>query len=134
LSGGSAEDRLPDTRCTITPEKRERIVQAAEKRLGDPYTKADCSNFVHQVYNEAGLPYEYATTKDFPNNKDFVEVDSPQAGDVVVYERHMGIYNPENEANGNPVISSTSRRGVRYGNDTWFEGIPRYFRYKNKQL
>lgn len=120
----------------ISPEEGQKIVKAAEKWIGTPYeyggkTSAgiDCSNFVHKASMEAGFPYEYLNTTKFPTSPRFKEVTRPQIGDVVLFQGHMGIYNPDAPSEGYVILSATTSKGVRYGRPAWFHGAPKYYRY-----
>jgi hypothetical protein len=99
-------------------------------------SEADCSHLVHDVYEQAGFPYNYVSSRElYVGSADFTRVRAPQAGDLVVWRGHVGIViNPKERS----FFSS-----VRSGPDTQFydssywrsRGIARFFRYTNeKQL
>ena len=47
---------------------------------------ADCSHFVHELYESAGFPYQYASSSDlYEGTNDFRRVASPQVGDLAVW-------------------------------------------------
>ena len=91
---------------------------------------ADCSHFVHRLYERAGFPYEYASSSDLYAGIDqFRRVASPQPGDLAVWRGHAGIV-------VNPVQHSffsvlRSGPGVdSYDAPYWKQrGRPRFFRY-----
>ena len=91
---------------------------------------ADCSHFVHGLYERAGFPYEYASSSDlYAGIDEFRRVATPQPGDLVVWRGHAGIV-------VNPVQHSffsllRSGAGVdSYDAPYWKQrGQPRFFRY-----
>jgi RHS repeat-associated protein len=112
----------------------------------------DCSNFIHEVYQETGFPYPYTRARQFPNNPRFSEVFSPflQPGDVAYFNgKHLGLYNPlppsPSDFDQSPPVkvnytylSATVARGVVYAPLRWFEELlgendVRYFRYDKPQ-
>lgn len=100
-------------------------------QLGGSTTNGvDCSNLVHQVYNSLGLYYPYTNTATFANSQFFFQVDSPQTGDVVLMSGHMGIHDSNPPMAGYTLYSATTSQGVRYGKESWFQGTPRYYRFK----
>jgi len=55
-------------------------------------SETDCSHLVHDVYAQAGFPYDYVSSRElYIGNKNFTRVHSPQAGDLVVWRGHVGI-------------------------------------------
>ena len=91
---------------------------------------ADCSHFVHGLYEPAGFPYEYASSSDlYAGIDEFRRVASPQPGDLAVWRGHAGVV-------VNPVQHSffsvlSSGPGVdSYDAPYWKQrGQPRFFRY-----
>ena len=116
-----------------------RIIVEGEKMIGWPYkwggdseTGIDCSHHVNKAYINADSPYKYEQTSTFENNAKFKQVSIPRVGDVVLFDSHMGLFN-KNPFSSRPeyfILSATRSGGVRYGPTSWFEGTPRYFRYK----
>jgi len=52
----------------------------------------DCSHLVHAIYEQAGFPYEYASSSDLYEGVDrFQRIAQPQVGDIVVWRGHVGI-------------------------------------------
>lgn len=115
---------------------------SADFWYGWPYAEGrtpdgmDCSHFVNQVYDENGLPYDYCTSSGFATNPHFVEVETPQDGDLMVwYGEHVGIYISNPPIPGYYIFGETSSAGVRYGDPNWWTigrglGAPKYYRYK----
>lgn len=91
---------------------------------------SDCSHFVHELYERAGFPYEYASSSDlYAGLDEFRRVASPQPGDLAVWRGHAGVVI-------NPVQHSffsvlRSGPGVdSYDSKYWKQrGRPRFFRY-----
>ena len=90
----------------------------------------DCSHFVHELYERAGFPYEYASSSDlYAGIDEFRRVASPQPGDLAVWRGHAGIVvNPVQHSffsvlHSGPGIDS-------YDAPYWKQrGQPRFFRY-----
>ncbi|OGP66413.1 MAG: hypothetical protein A2W27_02855 [Deltaproteobacteria bacterium RBG_16_44_11] len=108
----------------ISVQEGLRIIAAGEKYIGTPYSVMDCSHFVNIAYNDAGFPYDYLNTWYFTSSPNFKAVPSCQAGDVALFKGHMGIYNPNPPKSGYYILSSTTSKGVRYGEAKWF-GSPK---------
>ena len=54
--------------------------------------KPDCSHLVNDVYDLAGFPYPYAKSSDlYAGHSNFVRVNSPQPGDLIVWRGHVGL-------------------------------------------
>ena len=93
-------------------------------------SETDCSHLVHDVYEQAGFPYDYVSSRElYIGSTNFTGVRAPQAGDLVVWRGHVGIViDPKKQS----FFSS-----VRSGPDTQFydspywrsRGIARFFRY-----
>src|SRR5258705_2308422 len=93
-------------------------------------SETDCSHLVHDVYEQAGFPYDYVSSRElYIGSANFTRVRTPQAGDLVVWRGHVGIViDPKQHS----FFSS-----VRSGPDTQFydspywrsRGIARFFRY-----
>lgn len=93
-------------------------------------SETDCSHLVHDIYEQAGFPYGYVTSRElYTGIASFTRVRGPQAGDLVVWRGHVGIVIDPKE---HSFFSF-----VRSGADTQFydspywraRGIPRFFRY-----
>ena len=97
-------------------------------------SETDCSHLVHDVYEQAGFPYDYVSSRElYIGSTNFTRVRVPQAGDLVVWRGHVGIVIDPKE---HSFFSS-----VRSGPDTQFydspywrsRGIARFFRYMTEQ-
>lgn len=84
--------------------KQYKLLTQARVLIGTSYAKMDCSHFVHQAYDSAGMAYPYLSSGSFdskPNEKYFTHVGSDltaarlEAGDVIVFKGHMGLWDPE---------------------------------------
>src|SRR3989440_1320764 len=94
-------------------------------------SETDCSHLVHDVYEQAGFPYDYASSRELyvGSSTNFTRVRAPQAGDLVVWRGHVGIVIDPKE---HSFFSF-----VRSGPDTQFydspywrsRGSARFFRY-----
>ena len=93
-------------------------------------SETDCSHLVHDVYEQAGFPYDYVSSRElYIGGTNFTRVRTPQAGDLVVWRGHVGIVIDPKE---HSFFSF-----VRSGPDTQFydtpywrsRGIARFFRY-----
>jgi len=102
---------------------------------GDDITGIDCSHLVWQIYWENDLYYDYMNSDYFSYLDEFVEVTSPQDGDVIVWAgHHMGIYIENPPTPGYHIYGATVGGGVRYGRISWWSigeglGDPKYYRY-----
>jgi len=93
-------------------------------------SETDCSHLVHDIYEQAGFPYEYVSSRDlYIGSTNFTRVRVPQAGDLVVWRGHVGIVIDPQQHSFFSFVSS--------GPDTQFydspywrsRGIARFFRY-----
>jgi hypothetical protein len=111
-------------------DEGEAIVQAAwelRKGLGG---KPDCSHFVKAVYAKAGFDYEYANSNELFDGVDsFQRVQTPQAGDLVVWQGHIGIViDPVEHSFYSSVLSGFAIEDYR--STYWLtRGRPRFYRY-----
>jgi len=114
----------------LSPSEGETIVLAAwELRHGLP-AKPDCSHFVHAIYTKAGFSYEYAQSADlFEGIDSFQRVKVPQAGDLVVWQGHVGIVvDPAEHSFYSSVISGFAIEDYR--SNYWIgRGTPRFYRF-----
>lgn len=109
----------------------EAIAQAALLHRALFRDKPDCSHFVHDVYAEAGLDYDYATTWNiFEGIPTFDRVQKAQPGDIIVWRGHAGIViDPEDRSFYSSVISGYSIHS--YASGYWTtRGAHRFYRYK----
>ena len=100
----------------------------------DSESETDCSHLVHDVYEQAGFPYDYVSSRElYIGSANFTRVRAPQAGDLVVWRGHVGIVIDPKE---HSFFSS-----VRSGPDTQFydspywrsRGSARFFRYMSEK-
>jgi len=56
-------------------------------------SEKDCSHLVHDVYEQAGFSYDYATSRELyiGGSTSFTRVRVPQVGDLDVWRGHVGI-------------------------------------------
>jgi hypothetical protein len=90
----------------------------------------DCSHFVHELYERAGFPYEYASSSDlYAGIDEFRRVASPQPGDLAVWPGHAGIV--VNPAQHSFFSALSSGHGVElYDSPYWKRrGRARFYRY-----
>lgn len=142
LMGLSAQAQVADPRPKKTPTTRLLTVKegrsianvALEEEQPSPGTQ-DCSHLTHQIYASAGFDYSYASSFElFAGHKDFVRVNHPRAGDLIVWPGHVGIVvNPSQHSFSS--LGSTGL-GVRdYESAYWrSRGQPRFYRYKVQNL
>jgi hypothetical protein len=134
-SAALGQNVLPGSRETSGPRpiarKEGRKILATIPTLDtESESETDCSHLVHDVYAQAGFPYDYVSSRElYIGNTNFTRVHAPQAGDLVVWRGHVGIViNPKEHS----FFSS-----VRSGPDTQFydspywrsRGSARFFRY-----
>src|SRR5215471_4988883 len=115
----------------VSKEEGAALAQAALHHWPQMRDKPDCSHLVHEVYAEAGLKYEYAPTNDiFEGLDSFQRVPQPQAGDLVVWQGHVGIViDPEDHSFYSSVITGFS---VSNFSSSYWEsrGPRRFYRYR----
>jgi cell wall-associated NlpC family hydrolase len=111
----------------VRASAREAVLRMG-KRLR--HTRLDCSHLVHDLYQRAGLAYEYVNSEQlYDGMPGFRQVEEPVAGDIIVWHGHMGVI-------VDPLLHtflSGLRTGVKiadYDSRYWKgRGIPRFFRY-----
>ena len=124
-----ASAETPGPRPIAKTEGR-RILATIPTIEADSESETDCSHLVHDVYEQAGFPYDYASSRElYIGSTNFTRVRVPQPGDLVVWRGHVGI-----------VIDPKQHSFfsfVRSGPDTQFydspywrsRGVARFFRY-----
>jgi cell wall-associated NlpC family hydrolase len=120
---------MPGPRPIARTEGR-KILATIPTADAESESETDCSHLVHDVYERAGFPYNYVSSRElYIGTTNFTRVRAPQAGDLVVWRGHVGIViDPKQHS----FFSS-----VRSGPDTQFydspywrsRGIARFFRY-----
>jgi NlpC/P60 family protein len=90
----------------------------------------DCSHFVHDLYEQAGYPYPYASSRDlYLGTENFVRVRAPHPGDLIVWRGHVGIVLDPHEHSFFSSVNSGPRTEY-YDSAYWHaRGIPRFYRY-----
>jgi cell wall-associated NlpC family hydrolase len=108
----------------------ETIVETAWELRRGLSPKPDCSHFVKDVYERAGVEYDYANSIAlFEGIDGFQRVYRAQPGDIVVWQGHMGIVIDGDEH----TFYSSVNKGFAiedYRSHYWVgRGHPRFFRY-----
>ena len=106
------------------------IVQQTAGADNEEGRTTDCSHLVHDLYEQAGYPYPYASSLDLYNgSRPFVHVRVPQAGDLIVWRGHVGIVvNPKEHSFFSSV--SAGARKEYYDSAYWrARGHARFYRY-----
>lgn len=90
----------------------------------------DCSHLVHQILNDAGLTYPYATSFEiYAGIPQFRRVRHAQPGDLIVWRGHVGLVVDPKQA----TFFSSTNSGVhtdQYSSDYWrHRGYHRFYRY-----
>lgn len=118
----------------IAKTEGRKILAAIPAVDADVDSETDCSHLVHDIYEQAGFPYDYVTSRElYTGSANFTRVRAPQAGDLVVWRGHVGIVT---DAKRHSFFSF-----VRSGPDTQFydspywraRGTARFFRYINEK-
>jgi NlpC/P60 family len=123
----SSDSHRFDSARDVRAAAREKVLRFG-KRLR--HTRLDCSHLVHELYQRAGLAYEYVNSEQlYDGMPGFRQVEEPVAGDIIVWRGHMGVV-------VDPLLHSFLsglRTGVKvaaYDSNYWKgRGIPRFFRY-----
>lgn len=110
-SSGGSKNPAP-----VTGGSGSSVVSYASQFIGNPYKwggtslteGCDCSGFVYRVYQHFGVDYGRLTSDGFLGVGQAVSFDNIQAGDVVVYSGHVGIY----DGNGGIVEAQSTRAGI----------------------
>jgi cell wall-associated NlpC family hydrolase len=77
---------------TLSPDERSSIITTALHTKVRLRSQRDCSHLVHAIYEHAGFPYSYAPSSEiYTGIEEFQRVKKPQAGDLVVWQGHVGI-------------------------------------------
>ena len=96
------------------------VAQFALQFVGNPYVYggtsltngADCSGFVMSVYKNFGVSLPHSSAADRSVGAAVNGLENAQAGDIVCYSGHVGIY----IGNGQIVHASTSKTGIIVSN------------------
>ncbi len=129
VTAPDAEDltvwNVPDD---ATPTSRHDLLMMLAARIRQ--TELDCSHLVHDLFQRAGMDYDYAPSNTlYDGIPEFRRVYKPQPGDLVVWHGHVGIVvNPDDHS-----FISALRSGVKiaqYDSNYWKKkGTPRFLRY-----
>jgi hypothetical protein len=113
----------------LTPREGRALTNVA---LQEPIAseKPDCSHLVHQVLNDAGLTYPYATSSEiFAGIPQFRRVRHAQPGDLIVWRGHVGLVVDPKQT----TFFSSTNSGLHtdeYTSDYWRNrGYHRFYRY-----
>ena len=69
-------------------------------------SETDCSHLVHDVYEQAGFPYDNVSSRElYIGNTNFTRVRAPQAGDLVVWR-------PGRQPFGESIIFQAAKAGT----------------------
>jgi NlpC/P60 family len=128
--GAAAQQNIAVHRLLTLNEGLAILSAALDSRHNPADFSADCSHFVHELYERAGFLYEYASSSDlYEGTDEFRQVASPQPGDLAVWPGHAGIVvNPDQHSffsvlHAGPGVDS-------YDSPYWKQrGRPRFFRY-----
>lgn len=114
----------------ITRTDGRKILAAIRTVDVDSESETDCSHLVHDIYEQAGLPYDYASSRElYMGSANFTRVREPQPGDLVVWRGHVGIVIDPQQHSFYSVVSSGSDTQF-YHSPYWrSRGIARFFRY-----
>ena len=90
LSAGDRERILAEASPENFPATRYRRGPSSAKAIEK---ETDCSQFVHQIYKRAGLPYSFAPTAHLANAREFDLLPEKEArpGDLMLFRGHVGI-------------------------------------------
>lgn len=119
-----------ETRAGLSREEGFAIVDTALEYPRRHHPTMDCSHLVNRIYDRAGFPYGYATSRQiFEGAPGFILVPRAQAGDLVAWRGHVGIV--VDPARHSFYSSLRSGPGVdNYQSAYWRgRGQPRFFRY-----
>lgn len=127
--GAEGAPAEPSPARLLTAREGRALVDAA---LQQPIAseKPDCSHLVHQVLNDAGLTYPYATSSEiFAGIPQFRRVLHAHPGDLIVWRGHVGlVVDPKRTT----FFSSTNsgERTDEYTNPYWrHRGYHRFYRF-----
>jgi hypothetical protein len=132
-SAAAAEGSAEKSRLVTRSDGLSIIQTISEYRESLPRhaAKPDCSHLVNDVYDLAGFPYPYAKSSDlYAGHSNFVRVNSPQPGDLIVWRGHVGLVTDPREH----LFYSSVRSGLDvedYTSPYWrSHGVPRFYRYR----
>ena len=124
-----ASPETPEPRTLARTEGR-KILATIPRVDIESESETDCSHLVHDVYEQAGFPYDYVTSRElYIGSTNFTRVRVPQAGDLVVWRGHVGIViDPKQHSFFSFVRSGPDTQF--YDSPYWrLRGNARFFRY-----
>ena len=123
-SGETSEPR------PIARKEGRKILAAIPAVDTESESETDCSHLVHDVYAQAGFPYDYVSSRElYLGNRNFTRVHAPQAGDLVVWRGHVGIVIDPKEHSFFSFVRSGPDTQL-YDSPYWrSRGSARFFRY-----
>lgn len=131
VQGASAQGKYSTgLRPLSAPEGRAIVRETSWPESDGGRRTTDCSHFVHDLYEQAGYPYPYASSRDlYFGAGNFVRVRTPQPGDLIVWRGHVGIVVDPREHSFFSSVKSGPR--TEYYNSTYWRarGMPRFYRY-----
>ena len=115
----------------LTLEEGRSIVSMAWQQEQMEAGMRDCSHFVHQIYENAGFEYAYASSFEiYAGNQNFVRVRYPHPGDLIAWPGHVGIVVDPLQHSFYSLVR-TGLEAQDYRSAYWrSRGIPRFYRYK----
>ena len=117
-------------RSELLPRSEGQAVVDTALSYGQGLRGEDCSHLAHDIYQRAGLPYDYASSNSLYNGDPvFERVTRPQPGDLVVWRGHVGIVvNPQDSTFFSSLSSGPGTDS--YVSRYWLSrGPARFYRY-----
>jgi NlpC/P60 family protein len=126
----AAEDKYSTGMRPLSAREGRAIVRETSWVESSEGRTTDCSHFVHDLYEQAGYSYPYASSRDlYWGVENFVRVRSPQPGDLIVWRGHVGIVLDPREHSFYSAVNS-GRRTEYYNSEYWrARGAARFYRY-----
>jgi NlpC/P60 family protein len=130
--GASAQEKYSTGLRPLNAREGRGIVLAASQQEGAEAEgrTEDCSHLAHDLYEQAGYPYPYASSLDlYGGSESFVRVSKPQPGDLVVWRGHVGIVVDPRKHSFFSSVSSGPQ--TEYYNSVYWRarGRARFYRY-----
>lgn len=119
----------------LTSDDRLSLLAAALDEHVEREAEPDCSHLVHEIYEAAGFPYDYAPSSDlYAGVENFQRVKSPLPGDLIVWRGHVGmVIKPSRHIFFSYLSSGPGTDD--YLTSYWkHRGQPRFYRYIKKEV